>query len=85
MPEAAVRTLIDLALHEPGSQITVDLESTEITIPQRGGGPGWGVRFSIDSFFRECLLNGWDEIALTLRDETDIARFEASRSTSRSS
>ena len=79
--EAAVRTLIDRALQEPGMEITIDLESTEITIPQRGGGPGWGVRFSIDSFFRECLLNGWDEVALTLRHETEIARYEAARST----
>src|SRR5437588_715310 len=73
--------LIDRALQEPGMEITIDLESTEITIPQRGGGPGWGVRFSIDSFFRECLLNGWDEVALTLRHETEIARYEAARST----
>jgi len=81
LPEAAVRTLIDRALQEPGMEITIDLESTQITIPQRGGGPGWGVRFSIDSFFRECLLNGWDEVALTLRHETEIARYEAARST----
>ena len=80
LPGAAVRTLIDLALQEPGSQITVDLESTQITIPP-GGGSGWKVRFAIDPFFRECLLNGWDEVALTLRHEREIARYEAARST----
>jgi 3-isopropylmalate/(R)-2-methylmalate dehydratase small subunit len=81
LPEPTVRKLIDLALQEPGSEITVDLESTEITVPDRRPGSGWGVRFSIDSFFRECLLNGWDEIALTLRHEPEIARYEAARQT----
>ena len=84
LPEAAVHTLIDRALQDPGMEITIDLESRQITTPP-GGESGWKVRFAIDPFFRECLLNGWDEIALTLRDETDIARFEAERSTSRSS
>ncbi len=79
LPEPAVRKLIDLAVEEPGSEITVDLESTEITVPNLGPGSGWGVRFSTDPFFRECLLNGWDEIALTLRHEPEIARYEASR------
>ncbi|TMF83947.1 MAG: 3-isopropylmalate dehydratase small subunit [Chloroflexi bacterium] len=51
--------------------------------------PSFGDIFKSNSFrcgllpveFRECLLNGWDEVALTLRDETEIARYEADRST----
>jgi 3-isopropylmalate/(R)-2-methylmalate dehydratase small subunit len=44
------------------------------------GRAGEAVPFSIDPFFRECLLNGWDEVALTLRDEAAIAHYEAQRS-----
>jgi 3-isopropylmalate/(R)-2-methylmalate dehydratase small subunit len=80
LPEPQVGELIRLATEEPGIKITVDLEAQVVSRPHGGGGSGWGVSFSIDPFFRECLLNGWDEIALTLRQEADIARFEASRS-----
>ena len=79
LPEPAVRTLIDLALQQPGTEIAVDLESTEISLVPRDGKAGWGVRFSIDPFFRECLLNGWDEITLTLRQADDISRYESRR------
>jgi 3-isopropylmalate/(R)-2-methylmalate dehydratase small subunit len=36
-------------------------------------------RFAIDPFWKECLLNGWDEIGLTLRQEATIAAYEARR------
>jgi 3-isopropylmalate/(R)-2-methylmalate dehydratase small subunit len=73
LPDEAVRQLIDLALQEPGMEITVDLER------QRVAAGGFEATFSIDPFFRECLLNGWDEVALTLREEDAIRRFEAIR------
>ena len=73
LPEPAVRQLIELALQEPGMEITVDLER------QRVAGGGFVAGFVLDPFFRECLLNGWDEVALTLRQEAAIARFEAAR------
>jgi 3-isopropylmalate/(R)-2-methylmalate dehydratase small subunit len=69
LPETAVRELIRLAIEEPGMEVTVDLEAQVVS----------GVPFSIDPFYRECLLNGWDEIALTLRGEADIAHYEAAR------
>jgi 3-isopropylmalate/(R)-2-methylmalate dehydratase small subunit len=69
LPEPQVRDLIRLAIEEPGMEVTVDLEAQVVS----------GVPFSIDPFYRECLLNGWDEIALTLRGEADIARYEAAR------
>ena len=75
LPQPAVRTLIDLALQEPGVEITVDL------VDQRVAASEFGAAFEIDPFFRECLLNGWDEVALTLRHELEIARYEAARST----
>jgi len=73
LPESAVRQLIELALQEPGMEITVDLER------QRVSAGGFEVSFALDPFFRECLLNGWDEVALTLRQDAEIARYESKR------
>ena len=69
LPEPQVRELIDLAIQEPGMEVTVDLEAQVVS----------GISFSMDPFYRECLLNGWDEVALTLRHDGDIARYEAGR------
>ena len=65
LPEAHVRELMARA-HE-GEKMTVDLEA-------RTAG---GFTFELDDFTRECLLEGLDEIALTLRDEPAIAAYEA--------
>jgi 3-isopropylmalate/(R)-2-methylmalate dehydratase small subunit len=73
LPEPRVAELIRLANEEPGMEITVDLAA------QRVSAGGFETSFTIDPFYRECLLNGWDEIALTLRGELDIARYEAAR------
>ncbi len=73
LPEPQVAELIRLATDEPGMEITVDLAA------QRVGAGAFETSFAIDPFYRECLLNGWDEIALTLRQEADIARYEAAR------
>jgi 3-isopropylmalate/(R)-2-methylmalate dehydratase small subunit len=37
------------------------------------------VKFEIDPFRKQCLLNGWDDIGLTLQNETKISDFEARR------
>ena len=50
-----------------GEELTVDLEERTA-----GGHP-----FELDDFTRECLLEGLDEIALTLRDEAAIAAYES--------
>jgi 3-isopropylmalate/(R)-2-methylmalate dehydratase small subunit len=73
LPEPQVAELIRLASEEPGMEVTVDLDS------QRIRAAGFETTFAIDPFYRECLLNGWDEIALTLRQEGEIARFESVR------
>jgi 3-isopropylmalate/(R)-2-methylmalate dehydratase small subunit len=73
LPEPAVRQLINLAMQEPGMEITVDLER------QRVSARGFDVGFTSDAFFRECLLNGWDEVALTLRQGHEITEYEAKR------
>ena len=38
-------------------------------------------RFDLDAFSRECVLNGWDDVALTLRHEDAVAAHEARRPT----
>jgi 3-isopropylmalate/(R)-2-methylmalate dehydratase small subunit len=54
--------------------ISVDLETQEIRGPD-----GSCVAFEIDPFRKQCLLNGWDDIGLTLRNEAKISEFEARR------
>jgi 3-isopropylmalate/(R)-2-methylmalate dehydratase small subunit len=73
LPDPVTQRLIAMALEEPGMEVTVDL------VAQRVSAGDFVAPFSIDPFFRECLLNGWDEVALTLRQEDEIARYEAAR------
>ena len=73
LPQSQVAELVRLATEEPGMEVTVDLTSQLIRAD------GLETAFAIDPFYRECLLNGWDEVALTLRQEADIARFEGGR------
>jgi 3-isopropylmalate/(R)-2-methylmalate dehydratase small subunit len=73
LPEPQVAELIRLATEEPGMEVTVDLAARRI------GAGGFETTFTVDPFNRECLLNGWDEVALSLRQESDIARYEAAR------
>jgi 3-isopropylmalate/(R)-2-methylmalate dehydratase small subunit len=58
----------------PAGRLTVDLETLTITAP---GGETIG--FELDPFIRHKLLNGLDDIGLTLRHEDEIAAFESSR------
>jgi 3-isopropylmalate/(R)-2-methylmalate dehydratase small subunit len=56
---------------QEGYTLEVDLESQTITRPD-----GSTIQFEIDPFLKERLLNGWDQIGLTLRHEDKIAAFE---------
>lgn len=58
---------------EPGAEITVDLESKTITAK------GIAAPFELDDYTRWCLLQGLDDISLTLRHEAEVASFEARR------
>jgi 3-isopropylmalate/(R)-2-methylmalate dehydratase small subunit len=73
LPEPSVRRLLDLATTNPQATIKVDLEDQIITAE------GVKERFDIDPFTRECLLNGWDDISLTLRHEQAITAYEGRR------
>ncbi|MCY4624253.1 MAG: 3-isopropylmalate dehydratase small subunit [Chloroflexi bacterium] len=58
----------------PGYQVTVDLESGTVSDNQ-----GFNAAFSLDEFKRYCLLNGLDDIGLTLQEENAITAFESQR------
>ena len=74
LPEDAVRALLDQAGGEPGSTAAVDLERQVVVAAD-----GREFAFEIDPVVRERLLNGWDDIALTLGHEDEIAAYEAER------
>ena len=65
-----VRVLME---HAP-APATVDLEAERVSLPD-----GRTVAFSVPATTRENLLHGWDDVALTLRREAEIAAYEAAR------
>ena len=65
---------------DPGAQMTVDLQARTASLdPSAGSGQGLQVEFEIDDYTRWRLLEGLDDIGLTLRSEDRIAQFEARR------
>jgi 3-isopropylmalate/(R)-2-methylmalate dehydratase small subunit len=68
-----VRSLMDLVLADPATEITVDLQTRTVSAP------GLHAAFGIDDFTRWRLLEGLDDIGLTLRHEDAIDAFEAAR------
>jgi len=58
----------------PGYRLTIDLDAQTVTTPS-----GTAYRFEIDPFRRYCLLNGLDEIALTLKNADKIRAYEELR------
>ncbi|MFT3717961.1 3-isopropylmalate dehydratase small subunit [Pseudorhodoferax sp.] len=72
--EAQVASLFDECFAFPGYQLTIDLERQVIVRPQ-----GEEIAFEVQPFRRYCLLNGLDDIGLTLRYADKIRAFEAER------
>jgi 3-isopropylmalate/(R)-2-methylmalate dehydratase small subunit len=75
LPEDTVTALQDAAEASPSAEITVDLEAREVC----HAGAGVTAPFEIDDYTRWRLMEGLDDIGLTLRHADDIATFEASR------
>jgi len=74
LPAAEVRSMIDALLAAPGGKVRVDLERQTVT------GPNGDVHaFGVASFAKTCLLEGLDEIALTLASGEAIDRYERER------
>lgn len=72
LKEDEVDALFNRVSSEPGLEIEVDLHSQEVRVP---GGPGY--RFEVDSDRRRRLLEGLDDIALTLQHADTIRGYEA--------
>jgi 3-isopropylmalate/(R)-2-methylmalate dehydratase small subunit len=72
LPQEQVDKLMDDANRGANATVTVDLESQEIRGPDGGV-----IRFEIDPFRKHCLLNGLDNIGLTMEKEKAIKDFEA--------
>ncbi len=66
--------LLDDAERGANATVTIDLEKQEITGPDGGR-----IKFEIDPWRKHCLLNGLDDIGLTLAKSTKIASFESAR------
>jgi len=74
LPESAVGKLFDEVAAFPGYRLTVDLPRQVVAKPD-----GAEIPFDITSFRKYCLVNGFDDIGLTLRHADKIRDFEAER------
>ncbi|HLI39757.1 MAG TPA: 3-isopropylmalate dehydratase small subunit [Streptosporangiaceae bacterium] len=75
LPEETVTALQDAAEADPAADVTVDLAAREV----RHGAAGITAAFEIDEYTRWRLMEGLDDIGLTLRHAGEIARFEQGR------
>ncbi|MFS2008917.1 3-isopropylmalate dehydratase small subunit [Azospirillum sp. CT11-132] len=71
LPEEAVATLRRQLQEAPGAAVTVDLPAQTLTGPD-----GRPLPFAIDPFKKECLIEGLDDVALTLRHQDAIDLFD---------
>lgn len=71
LPQSEIDKLMDDAERGANAVISIDLEKQEIRGPDGGMIP-----FEIDPYRKQVLLNGWDDIALTLKDEPAISAYE---------
>ena len=75
LPENVVRRLLDAASNESGYAVTIDLENQTVADAR-----DTLAQFDIDPAVKHRLLNGLDDIGLTLQHASDISSFEAQRS-----
>jgi 3-isopropylmalate/(R)-2-methylmalate dehydratase small subunit len=72
LPVEAVNLLLDLVEEEPESQLTIDLASQTVALPD-----GQQYKFAIDAFRKLCLLGGVDDLGFILSRQDQIGVFEA--------
>jgi 3-isopropylmalate/(R)-2-methylmalate dehydratase small subunit len=70
--------VVDEATHawllaNPGTEVTIDVASTTLTLPD-----GTAVKFPLEGFARYCLLNGVDELGFLLSQDAAIRAYERS-------
>ncbi len=69
--EETHKQLISLAEEDPNTQVSVDLESQQVTLPD-----GRKVTFPVDPFSKYCLLQGVDQMGFLLNLDPDIVKYE---------
>ena len=74
LTEMEVDHLFNIVAATPGLKINIDLERQVVEVP---GAETY--RFEVEDFRKQSLLNGWDEIGLTMRHTDKIRAYEASR------
>ncbi|AOB30811.1 3-isopropylmalate dehydratase [Bordetella sp. H567] len=74
LSELDVARLFDEVKAFPGYKLRIDLEQQVVMTPE-----GRGIPFDVEPFRKYCLVNGFDDIALTLRQSDKIRAFEAER------
>jgi 3-isopropylmalate/(R)-2-methylmalate dehydratase small subunit len=72
LPKLAHTVLLDVLAQSPNEQVTIDLETQTVTLPD-----GSSHKFPLDPFARHCLLNGVDELGFLLDQESAIADYES--------
>ena len=77
--ETVVRQLFALVSADPSVRFAVDLVQQRVTVPGVDGLEGVEIAFDIDQHTKHCLINGLDDIGLTLVHEPDITAYEATR------
>ena len=74
LPQSDIDKLMDDAERGSNAVLTVDLETQEIHGPDGGT-----ITFDVDEFRKHCLLNGLDDISLTLQRDKEISAFETNQ------
>ncbi|MBK7356868.1 3-isopropylmalate dehydratase small subunit [Propionivibrio sp.] len=74
LPASEIDALFAEVSAKPGYTLGVDLGQQTVVLPD-----GRALHFDVDAFRKECLLNGWDDIGLTLRHAEKIRAFEEKR------
>ena len=74
LPVAEIDALFAQVEATPGYKLTIDLPRQVVIRPD-----GKAIPFEVDAFRKECLINGWDDIGLTLRHADKIRAFEDKR------
>jgi 3-isopropylmalate/(R)-2-methylmalate dehydratase small subunit len=74
LPDFHIDHLFQEIAANVGFRLTIDLPEQTVSTPS-----GLRMRFDVEPFRKECLVNGWDEIGLTLRRQEAIRDYEARR------
>jgi 3-isopropylmalate/(R)-2-methylmalate dehydratase small subunit len=77
LEHADVEELTALVKEDSSRLLVVDVNRLRVEVPDAG----WQREFSLDPMIRDRLLNGWDDIGLTMRRETAITAYEATEAT----